>query len=191
MEFSIELTGGLTSSTNGMKGAKAAAAHAQASRRLAQLAAPNHALPGTRTTNWAATVSELASDIIEDDDDCGYMGGVNHSCTDSEYEPSMDSDSDSDDKAIELEGEELEKNLAELRNEVEELKKKTPYEHVLAAGSMSAKQWKKAESQQKLGYTGTSLRTHQWHAKAAWEQEQVCQAAKTSFIILSLFYSSI
>ena len=50
-----------------------------------------------------------------------------------------------------LEGEELEKNLAELRNEVEELKKKTPYEHILAAGSMSAKQWKKAESQQKLG----------------------------------------
>jgi len=81
---------------------KAAAAHAQAAH-LAQLAA-YHALPGT----LAATVSdsELASNIIDNNVNYGYTGGVNHSHTESEYKPSMDSDLD--DEVIKLEGEELE-----------------------------------------------------------------------------------
>ena len=39
---------------------------------------------------------------------------------------------------IELEGDELEENLAGLRKELEELEKQTPYEKVVAASSMSA-----------------------------------------------------
>ena len=102
--------------------------------------------------------------------------------TDSEYEPDSDcSEDDDSESVVELEGDELEQNLSGLRKELKELAKQTPYEKVVAASSMSAEKWRKAD--RSLGYTGTSQRTHQrWYAKAARDAENIRRAAKVSLV---------
>src|SRR6267154_5615880 len=70
--------------------------------------------------------------------DCGYEGGVNCSWSDSDSEDYSDADS-----LEELEGEELEANLNELRAELKELVIPTKYDQFMEP--KAAKDWKKAE----------------------------------------------
>jgi hypothetical protein len=62
----------------------------------------------------------------ESEQGCGYMGGVNHKFSDTEYDSGTESEwlgasgsgsDDSEDSVVELEGDELEENLRELRKE--------------------------------------------------------------------------
>ncbi|KAH7889739.1 hypothetical protein F5I97DRAFT_1846921 [Phlebopus sp. FC_14] len=100
------------------KGQKAAATHPRAARH----------------THLPPKDPKIQPQVNSDtDDDCGYAGGVNCNWSDSEYEPDSDSDwsdSDSDESVVELEGEELERNLTELQQELEALQKKTQYKEV-------------------------------------------------------------
>jgi hypothetical protein len=65
-------------------------------------------------------------DFNDSDSDCGYTGGVNVSCQqsglESHYEPSEDEWENSDTESLaELEGDELEQNLQNLRKEAKRL----------------------------------------------------------------------
>ena len=168
------------------KAQKAAAARARAVR-LARysISAPASSSPPPVYSKTNREQVEPPPNAGDDHDSCGYAGGVDYDCTDSEYEPDSDcSEDDDSESVIELEGDELEENLAGLRKEFEELEKQTPYEKVVAASSMSAEKWRKAD--RSLGYTGTSQRTHQRHAKAARDAENVRRSAKVSLVMLSV-----
>jgi hypothetical protein len=54
-----------------------------------------------------------------------------------------------------------------------------PYGHVME--NKSAKDWRKAERNRALGYTGTSKRTQQQKVKEAWDQADFCEKVKTSW----------
>ena len=86
-------------------------------------------------------------DISSDSDsDCGYEGGVSYSWSKSDSEDYSNAES-----LEELEGEELEANLNELRAE---LKEPIPLKYDLVMAPKTAKDWKKAEKNCTLGYTG-------------------------------------
>ncbi|KAG1809073.1 uncharacterized protein BJ212DRAFT_1302655 [Suillus subaureus] len=124
---------------------------AAACMRLAQQTQVN---PATVRAN-DSTVQEPNNDNGngngDDDDndnfDCGFTGGVH--CllpeldSDSEFEMDWESESDSGESVVELEGEELESSLAQLRDKVTSLAEPTPYQKV--AGPKMSKNWKKAE----------------------------------------------
>lgn len=118
--------------------------------------------------------------IVDSDSDCGYNGGVNYYGSDGDSDEHLDENSGiSDAESLEeLEGVALEENLADLRAELEELAAATQYEQIM--GPKSAKQWKRVEKNQSLGYTGTSQRTQQRKAKEAREREELCAQNRVS-----------
>ncbi|KAG1805422.1 hypothetical protein EV424DRAFT_1282075, partial [Suillus variegatus] len=83
--------------------------------------------------------------------------GVNCHWSNSDYSDSEDFDGGdySDTKSLEeLEGDELEANLSDLRAESKDLIAPTKYEQLMKPKLV--KQWKKAEQNHTLGYTGHS-----------------------------------
>jgi hypothetical protein len=95
------------------------------------------------------------------DEECEWMGGVNHVLSsDSEFywtDSDMDSDSESD--FSELEGQELIGSLqACLEKELKMLGTVTPYEQ-FTQQTLTTDEWKRAESKRGFGYTGNSDRT--------------------------------
>ena len=122
---------------------------------------------------------EIFSDL---ESDCGYTGGVDYHGFDSddEFEPGSDgcwSDSDGESLA-ELEGEELESSLRELKVELDALAAPSKYD--LIAAAKTSQEWKMAEKKRGFGYTSNSQRTKQHNAKVAHEKEIACKIAKNS-----------
>jgi hypothetical protein len=112
-------------------------------------------------------------DGCEDFDDCGYVGGVNVSLSDSEsdYELSEDEWTESESESLaELEGDELEDNLQSLREEVQQLSVPSPYAEILK--TKTTREWAAAESNRGLGYNGLSDRTGRRNAQKAREREE-------------------
>lgn len=108
---------------------------------------------------------------ITSDEECYWTGGVNHTLSsDSEFywtdgESADGSTSDSQefsDVEDEVFLQSLNENLAE---ELEMLTLPTPYQEVLQ--KLTRKDWKKAESNRGLGYSGNSDRTKQREAQKA------------------------
>ena len=118
----------------------------------------------------------------DSESDCGYTGGVDYHGFDSddEFEPGSDgcwSDSDGESLA-ELEGEELESSLRELKVELDALAAPSKYD--LIAAAKTSQEWKMAEKKRGFGYTSNSQRTKQRNAKAAREKEIARKIAKNS-----------
>jgi hypothetical protein len=112
-------------------------------------------------------------DVSSDSDsDCGYEGGVNCSWSNLDSEDYSDADS-----LEELEGEELEANLNELRAELKELGIPTKYDQFIEL--KTAKDWKEAEKNCTLGYTGHSKQTQEQRAKEGRDREASCAEAQT------------
>jgi hypothetical protein len=131
---------------------------------------------------WDAHNSEPGIPIVLDSDsdaECGYMGGVNCDCPDDDFEPETGSSSWSGsdgESLVEYEGEELEKNLQELQEEVEALAVPTMYAQIMA--SKTRKEWTKAEKNRALRYTGNLV--HRQQAKKACENAAFHEEAQTS-----------
>jgi hypothetical protein len=165
----------------GKKQLQEAAAHARAARLVRGSspfvsAEPSEDNPGARLGSLSPIVVALDSD-----EDCNYSGGVNCHVSDSEYDSSADWGSDEVESLAELEGDALEENLHELRAELESLgaARAAPSNYELISAKKSDKEWKKAEKNRSLGYTGTSTRTKQRKAKAAREQAIARNEAKS------------
>ena len=146
---------------------------------LENLVVDNVDMPAHNNNNTA--IINLTLDL-DSNSDCGYEGGVNYNWSESsdgdfDMEDYHDDDSDMD-SLEELEGEELEANLSELRAELEGLVAPTKYEQV--AELKLLKEWKKAEQTCTLGYTGHSQRTQEWRAKDARDRKASCVEAQTS-----------
>ena len=113
----------------------------------------------------------------ESDTDCDYNGGVN--CW-----PDSDDENDgdcSDNWSDSEEGSLVEfdnDDLGELRAELNDLGVALPNNHIME--NKSAKDWRKAESNRALGYTGTSKRTQQRREKEARDRAEFRGKAKTS-----------
>ena len=118
----------------------------------------------------------------DSESDCGYMGGVDYYGFDSDdkFEPRSDrcwSDSDGESLA-ELEGEELESSLRELKVELDALAAPSKYD--LIAAAKTGQEWKTAEKKRRFGYTGNSQCTKQCNVKAAREREKAHKIAQNS-----------
>lgn len=165
---------------------KAAAAHARA-RRQAQAANPSLDEVLDSETN----AGELWNQYYQSDSDLDreYTGGINCEWSDSDYETSLSELwSDSDVESLEeLEGDELEVNLQELREEVEMLAVPTGYEEI--SKPKLAKTWKKAEKNRTLGYNGNSQRTAQRKAKEARDRGAAREQARNLYVALFCWYS--
>jgi hypothetical protein len=115
------------------------------------------------------------------DSDCGYIGGVNHKWLEDSDDSDWSDGSESDlysESISELEGSELEENLKELQKEASELQECLKFKEVLMA--KSASEFKIAEKDRQLGYTGLSRRTKQRREKEARERAGFGEKAKTS-----------
>jgi hypothetical protein len=163
-----------------------AARHASSSTRTQLPSTPEPSGPISKPENTPPTLlapnrvdSETDSDA---EGDCGYIGGVNCDVSEGEYDPKSDNNwVDSDGDLMELEGDELEENLRGLREKEEMVNSAaTPSSYDLITEKRSAKEWKEAEKNRSLGYTGTSARTRQRKSKAAREQAAVRKNAKSS-----------
>jgi hypothetical protein len=88
----------------------------------------------------------------------------------SDYELSEDKWDDGETESLaELEGDELENNLQNLRQEAQWFSMPTPYVEMLKKKTM--KEWTAAESSHCLGYNGLSNRTGCRHLQKARERE--------------------
>jgi hypothetical protein len=138
---------------------------AAARARLARQTQVNPAtVRANDSTVWEPDNDNGNGDDNDDDNfNCGFTGGVHCSLpepdSDSEFEMDWESESDSGESIVELEGEELESSLAQLRDEVASLVEPTPYQKV--AGPKTSENWKKAERSRGLGYDGHSKRTQE------------------------------
>lgn len=169
------------SSPNGPQREEKAAARATAARIQAHNSLSSKPLKNSDLSNSSPIKPTYPHPINVDSDsdsDCEYLGGINFYPSDSDYV--TDSEEESTDSGVEslleLEGDELEANLQELRAEFEDLH--TKYEHVMQM--KSTEDWKKAENNRGLGYTGNSRHTQQRKAKDAREREAFCAEARTS-----------
>lgn len=101
--------------------------------------------------------------MVEDSDsECNYTGGVNvDSESDEDYGPSDDEWSEAE-TIEELEGDELEANLEELLAEATQLE---AAKYVQITAWKSKKDWRKAECNWSLGYSGNSWQTQQRNEK--------------------------
>jgi len=123
--------------------------------------------------------ADLQSSETDSESDCGYEGGVDCKSSDDEYDPTDGDEDWSDDKSLaELEGDELEANLCALHEEVESLHAPTVFRQMMVA--KNAKEWKKVEGNQALGYTKNSTHTWERRRKEAREQAMFREKAKTS-----------
>ena len=99
---------------------------------------------------------------ISSDSDCAYERGVNCFMSDSnglEFE----ADESDVESLEELDGDALEVNLCELRGELKHTTAPSKYSHLIEL--KSAINWKKAEQNCNLGYTGNSKCTQERRAK--------------------------
>ncbi|KAJ7708564.1 hypothetical protein B0H14DRAFT_2646573 [Mycena olivaceomarginata] len=107
----------------------------------------------------------------EGENECSWDGGVNHSISDSgsdwnSTENSDHANSDSDSDLSELEGPDLVQSLqTQLEQEIHALGRATAYETINAP--ISTKNWRQAEANRALGYTGNSDRTKRRREKKA------------------------
>ena len=132
----------------------------------------------------SAAVIEIDSDSPSEQD-CGYTGGVNHQFSGTEYDSGTESEwsngSGSDeDSVVELEGDELDANLHELRKKAHAKALEGFPKYAKIVMKKSAFEWKKAEKNRALGYTGNSQRTQQRRAKEARDQAAIREEAKSS-----------
>lgn len=156
---------------------KKAAAHATAAR----IKAHNSTSTNLKNHNPSADTNILPITVDSDSDsDCQYLGGVNFYPSDDDYTDSGEESTDTELESLaELEGDELEANLRELRAELEDLGTiHTKYDHIMQMKSVT--DWKKAERNRTLGYTGNSRRTQLRKAKEAREREALRTEAQTS-----------
>jgi len=127
----------------------------------------------------ATTINKLAHGF-----DCGYTGGVNHDpssdhldvCT--EILDLADSDAMS---LCELDGNELEENLAALRLSEDMLEQSTcsnGWKGIF--GKKSTEEWKKAESNRALGYNGHSKRAKRQKEKETRDRAAAKEKIKSS-----------
>ncbi|KAJ3876554.1 hypothetical protein F5051DRAFT_411145 [Lentinula edodes] len=116
----------------------------------------------TKETHTPEPVQPEVITIDDDNEDlseCGYEGGVNFMFeSDSEFDGDVEEDDegsewDSDEELQEYDA----KIMEEIREEVADLLKETPYEKVL----LHQKDWKKVEKNRSLGYNGHSIRSKQ------------------------------
>lgn len=144
---------------------KKAALRARAAKELKPSSSSHIPLQvGASACNEGSDSSEAEDST--DSDDCGYEGGINYVCSeseDSEYQlGSEDEWSDED--------------LEEI-NEDDLPPIKIP---AIFKDTKMDVDWKNVEKNRSLGYTGTSERTSQRHAQKAREQEVIRKEAKTS-----------
>ena len=166
--------------------ARAARHHPQAMDNLSQSQSRSRSQSCVSFTSDLGSASEPCNvqsvpiEVGSDSEyDCDYEGGVNCQWSDTEYDGTDSEWSDSDgDSLAELDGDELEANLRELREEVEALGAPSKYAQI--ATKKSALEWKKAEGNRALGYTGNSKCTQQRKAKEAWERAAFRGEARTS-----------
>ncbi|KAG1803044.1 hypothetical protein EV424DRAFT_1582458 [Suillus variegatus] len=146
---------------------KAAAARARAARLARK--APTHP-PRVISPVLSLPASVTVESESESESECEYEGGVNHILSEPDLHAAEPCDnermSDTDESLEELEGTDLEENLKALRVDV------GSGGYAKVAAPKTVKTWQKAEKNQALGYTGTSKRTQQCHAKQAHESAQ-------------------
>ena len=111
-------------------------------------------------------VSVVIETDSESEQDCGYTGGVDYQFSDTEYDPGTESgwsdgsqSDDWEDSVVELEEDELEENLRELRKEAHVIALEAFPKYGRIVMKKSASEWKEAEGNHALGYTGNSQRT--------------------------------
>jgi hypothetical protein len=164
---------------------KAAAARARAARHCTTTQAiSNPSYPGPTNVSVAIETDS------ESERGCGYMGGVNHQFSDTGYDSGAESEwlgargsgsDDSEDSVVELEGDELEENLRELRKiEAHAIALEAFPKYGQIVMKKSASEWKKAEKNRALGYTGNSQRTQQRRAKEVRDRTAFREEAKNS-----------
>lgn len=108
-----------------------------------------------------------------------WTGGVNNHLigfdeSDSDFGDTEWESEESEDEVDELEGADLVESLRkELENELNLLKQaaQTPYEKISNA-NLTARDWKKAEQNQGLGYNGLASRTQRKHRQDAREKAE-------------------
>lgn len=154
---------------------KAAAACARAARLARK--APTHP-PRVISPVLSLPASVTVESESESESECEYEGGVNHILSEPDLHAAEPCDnermSDTDESLEELEGTDLEENLKALRVDV------GSGGYAKVAAPKTVKTWQKAEKNRALGYTGTSKRTQQRHAKQAREHEQARESAQKS-----------
>jgi hypothetical protein len=163
----------------GLKDKQKSAARARATRlgtakardHLANPTPLNNIIPETIGNTPAIDISSNS------DSDCGYEGGVNCYWSDSDDSDFNEEYSDAD-SLEELEGDELEANLLELRTELADLGAPTKYDQIME--SKLEKDWRKVEQNRGLGYSGNSKRTQERRAKEARDREASRKEAQTS-----------
>ena len=95
--------------------------------------------------------------------------------------PGLVGDSSDEESLVEFEGEELEQNLQNLSDRYAQVEpdKPTVYE-LICNNSVTKREWKKAEANRSLGYTGNSTRTRERGRQKARELQKFREHAKTS-----------
>ncbi|KAG2129300.1 hypothetical protein BD769DRAFT_1455487, partial [Suillus cothurnatus] len=161
---------------------RAAAAWARAARwpRAAQATCNSNAAP----TASNPAVIEIDYDSPSEQD-CGYTRGVNYRFSDTEYDPATESEwsngSGSDeDSVVKLGGDELDANLHELRKKAHDKALEAFPKYAQIVMKKSAVEWKKAEKNRTLGYTGNSQRTQRRGVKEARDRAAIREEAKSS-----------
>ena len=165
---------------------------AAARARAARWQAPNAKSASTSPHNSATELAEsslgtgdssFTDNLLWDfsdpgsESECGYSGGVNMDLSDSNEDSSdwVDSEAES---LSELEGDELEMNLEELRKETEALVGPEVNWNIMER--RTSKEWEMAEKNRALGYTGLSSRTRQRREKDGRDRAAFRKAAETS-----------
>ena len=149
----------------GLRDKQNAAARATAARLIPTNVRDN-AIPAT-SENRASS---------DPDSDCGYAGGVNCDWSDSDSE--YDEDYTDMESLEDMDGDELDDNLQELKAELEDLFTPTKYDQIMEPKLTT--DWKKAEQNRNLGYSGNSKRTRERRAKEARDREASRTEARTS-----------
>ena len=161
---------------------KIGAAHARAARWMPRTQDSNLLTSEHLETTSCPTVASADEDpepeifILESDEsDCGYQGGVSFT-HESDVEVELADSGEADGESVdELEGEELERNLQELR----EKEQKMLWDGVFVA-QRTKKEWEKAEGKWNLGYNGLSCRTQRRREKAARDGKALHEGSKES-----------
>ncbi|KAJ7616728.1 hypothetical protein B0H17DRAFT_1152613 [Mycena rosella] len=122
-------------------------------------------------------------------EECSWNGTVNHAAmsdSESDWKSAPDGDSDSDSDLSELEGTDLINSLEnELEQEIAALAFMTPYQELTQP--ISSKDWKKAERNRALGYSGLSDRVirrkkQEKRENATKKEESLKSAAGMKFV---------
>ncbi|KIM55578.1 hypothetical protein SCLCIDRAFT_10942 [Scleroderma citrinum Foug A] len=113
---------------------------------------------------------------LENNSDCGYVGGVSIQACVLDMESELVESSEADTESLcELDGDELEGNLRELQEKEE----KGSWDGVFNARKTS-EEWQKVERNRNLGYNGLSHRSQRRQAKAAWDGKALHDKSKQS-----------